>query len=113
LEWNRQKPSRVCRFRFRERKNFQPISETSTEGRDRKIPPFFGFVSGVEIVFFWRILEPIMMIKSLFAFSAILATSAFAEDTEWRPLFDETLSQWEVFIGVPHKTVEIPGMPCW
>lgn len=29
----------------------------------------------------------------------------------WRPLLDEDLSQWEVFLGVPHKSVEVPGVP--
>lgn len=30
---------------------------------------------------------------------------------EWQTLLDEDLSKWEVFIGVPHKSVEIPGRP--
>ena len=30
---------------------------------------------------------------------------------EWKPLLDASLSQWEIFIGVPHKTVNIPGRP--
>ncbi len=49
--------------------------------------------------------------KTLLALSAIIATSAFAEEMDWQPLIDKDLSQWEVFIGVPHKTVEIPDMP--
>lgn len=30
---------------------------------------------------------------------------------EARKMFDEKLSQWEIYIGVPHKTVTIPGQP--
>ncbi len=30
---------------------------------------------------------------------------------EWKPLLDSSLSQWEIFIGVPHKSVNIPGVP--
>ena len=29
---------------------------------------------------------------------------------EWKPLLDSSLSQWEIFIGVPHKSVKIPGV---
>ena len=28
---------------------------------------------------------------------------------EWQNLLDESLSKWELFMGVPHKSVEIPG----
>lgn len=35
--------------------------------------------------------------------------SSFAED--WKPLLSEDLSGWEIFVGVPHKTVEVPGFP--
>ena len=34
-----------------------------------------------------------------------------ALSTEWKPLLDASLSQWEIFIGVPHKSVSIPGLP--
>ena len=33
------------------------------------------------------------------------------QSTHWRPLLDEQLSQWEVFTGVPHKSVSIEGFP--
>ncbi len=29
----------------------------------------------------------------------------------WRYLLDKDLSQWESWIGIPHKTVQIPGIP--
>lgn len=47
----------------------------------------------------------------LLLISAALVTSVLSEETEWRPLLDPELSQWEVFIGVPHKSVKIPGEP--
>lgn len=37
----------------------------------------------------------------------VLAT----RETGWRSLFTKDLSGWEVFIGVPHKTITIPGRP--
>lgn len=37
----------------------------------------------------------------------LAATTASAED--WTPLLDADLSKWEVFTGVPHKTVVVPG----
>lgn len=30
---------------------------------------------------------------------------------EWQNLLDPELSKWEIFMGVPHKSVKIPGMP--
>ncbi|MFD2257345.1 DUF1080 domain-containing protein [Luteolibacter algae] len=33
----------------------------------------------------------------------------FAQEEAARPLLDDSLSQWEVFIGVPHESVEVPG----
>lgn len=35
--------------------------------------------------------------------------SVWAQEAEWKDLLDEDLSQWEVYTGVPHKTVEVPG----
>lgn len=34
-----------------------------------------------------------------------------AADEEWKPLLDESLSQWEIFMGVPHESVDVPGFP--
>ncbi|MEM1085977.1 MAG: DUF1080 domain-containing protein [Verrucomicrobiota bacterium] len=47
--------------------------------------------------------------KSILALS-LIATLASADDG-WRDLLDPKLSDWEIYIGVPHKTVEIPGGP--
>lgn len=33
------------------------------------------------------------------------------QPAQWRSLLDEQLSQWEVFTGVPHKSVKIEGVP--
>ena len=41
--------------------------------------------------------------------SLLIAGSAVAED--WVELLNPQLSEWEVYVGVPHKTVEIPGGP--
>ena len=41
--------------------------------------------------------------------SLVVAGSAVAE--EWTQLLDKDLSKWEIFVGVPHKTVVIPGGP--
>ncbi|WOO43351.1 DUF1080 domain-containing protein [Rubellicoccus peritrichatus] len=41
--------------------------------------------------------------------SLIFIQAAQAE--QWKYLLDPELSQWEVFVGVPHETVEIPGHP--
>ena len=47
---------------------------------------------------------------------AVMAGAADAaergpEDAAWRPLLDPTLSQWEAFLGVPHGSVGLPGVP--
>lgn len=36
--------------------------------------------------------------------------SILAKGGEWEPLLDEKLSQWDVWMGVPHKTVTGPGI---
>ena len=37
--------------------------------------------------------------------------SVDASDDQWQPLLDEKLSGWEVFTGVPHKSVKVEGFP--
>ena len=34
-----------------------------------------------------------------------------SEQAAWRPLLDEQLTSWEVFTGVPHRSVTIEGFP--
>lgn len=41
----------------------------------------------------------------------ILCLSTLAAADEWTPLLDPALSKWEVFIGIPHLSVEYPGLP--
>lgn len=46
--------------------------------------------------------------------TALLWTTSISQVTahehgEWQNLLDEDLSQWEVYLGVPHKSVSIPG----
>ncbi|MCM8538296.1 MAG: DUF1080 domain-containing protein [Lentisphaeraceae bacterium] len=43
------------------------------------------------------------------SYNLIISTSIYAE--EWQNLLDKDLSQWEIFVGVPHESVLIPGMP--
>lgn len=40
-----------------------------------------------------------------------LATTRADAETGWRPLLDRNLSQWESFIGVPHGSLGLPGVP--
>ncbi len=43
-----------------------------------------------------------------------ITLTSFPIDTKadnWKELLDEDLSQWESHLGVPHKSVEIPGRP--
>ena len=51
--------------------------------------------------------------KTLSTLAIALSTTLFAPAAEegWKPLLDDTLSQWDIYMGVPHKTVEIPGGP--
>lgn len=42
-----------------------------------------------------------------------LASLPAASADDWRPLLGDDLSGWEVFVGVPHQTVEIPGRPAF
>ena len=43
--------------------------------------------------------------------SLVLCLSVIAAADEWTPLLDASLSKWEVFIGIPHLSVEYPGLP--
>src|SRR5258706_3740815 len=45
----------------------------------------------------------LIMISAMIAMSA--AAQTFATTNGWRPLFDEKLSAWELWMGVPHATV--------
>ena len=49
-----------------------------------------------------------MKLRPILAVIAIIPASA--QEAGWRPLLDDSLSNWEIFMGVPHKTVEIPGV---
>jgi hypothetical protein len=49
-------------------------------------------------------LRPLALLLS----ASIIAPAA---EEEWKSLLDDSLSQWDIFVGVPHKTVEIPGGP--
>ncbi|MCM8532746.1 MAG: DUF1080 domain-containing protein [Lentisphaeraceae bacterium] len=48
-------------------------------------------------------------ITSIISYNIFLLAPIHAE--EWQNLLDKDLSQWEVFVGVPHESVVIPGMP--
>ncbi len=56
-------------------------------------------------------------IPALFLLSLGLLTAPFviaapaAAPGKWLTLLDQDLSQWEKFIGIPHKTVVVPGLP--
>lgn len=50
-----------------------------------------------------RILPTIFMVTMIFAVSAVAQTPVSTNG--WRPLFDERLSAWELWMGVPHVTV--------
>jgi hypothetical protein len=41
----------------------------------------------------------------------LFALVGFAHAEEWKPLLDPALANWEVFIGIPHKSVDYPGLP--
>lgn len=43
-----------------------------------------------------------------FFFTALMANLVVAQD-DWKNLLDKDLSQWEAYIGVPHKSVKIEG----
>ncbi len=43
--------------------------------------------------------------------SLVLFLSCISAADEWTPLLDASLSKWEVFIGIPHLSVEYPGLP--
>ena len=51
-----------------------------------------------------------LLTVTLIAALALPVIPASAEEGTWRPLLDDSLSNFEVFIGVPHKSVEIPGV---
>lgn len=50
-----------------------------------------------------------MTVISRFLLPFFLPGVCFASQT--RNLLDESLSQWEVFMGVPHESVVVPGFP--
>ena len=43
--------------------------------------------------------------------SAAEGATGHAAQGPWRALFDPALSQWEAFLGVPHGSVGLPGVP--
>jgi hypothetical protein len=43
--------------------------------------------------------------------TTLAATPLMADEPAAKPLLDEKLSAWEVFIGVPHASVAVPGLP--
>jgi hypothetical protein len=45
------------------------------------------------------------------AIGCTIAAEPAPDATPWRALLDPELSQWEVFIGVPHGSVGLPGVP--
>ena len=42
-----------------------------------------------------------------FAMASAQTSKADPDNDEWRPLLDQDLSQWEVFTGVPHTTIDV------
>ncbi len=40
----------------------------------------------------------------------LFCLTSFASAGEWKPLFGPTLDGWETFIGIPHKSVDYPGL---
>ncbi|MFC7336846.1 DUF1080 domain-containing protein [Haloferula chungangensis] len=51
--------------------------------------------------------------KPIRSLALLLSATMLAPAAEegWKDLLDDSLSQWEVHMGVPHKTVVIPGGP--
>ncbi|MDR2512832.1 MAG: DUF1080 domain-containing protein [Puniceicoccales bacterium] len=47
--------------------------------------------------------------QSSCCFLLLAATNVCFAQTEWRDLFDEKLSQWEVFLGVPRPETKVAG----
>ncbi len=52
----------------------------------------------------------------IFLFIAIISLHASAQNTaelskKWTPLFDQSFSKWETFVGAPHSSVELEGYP--
>lgn len=45
----------------------------------------------------------------LLALALFCQANVLAESESWQNLLDKDLSKWEIYIGVPHKSVEIPG----
>jgi hypothetical protein len=41
----------------------------------------------------------------------VLALAVGSVSAPARQLIDESLSQWEIFMGVPHESVNVPGFP--
>lgn len=54
--------------------------------------------------------RPLPIPGTLAAF-VLAAIPGFSAAEEWTALLDRDLSRWEVFMGVPHPSVEIPGHP--
>jgi hypothetical protein len=53
---------------------------------------------------------PIIAKTSVVAFTLLLSSCSTTDDsTVWQPLLDKNLSQWELWMGVPHKSVK--GLP--
>lgn len=49
-----------------------------------------------------------MFLRSLIVF-CVVGFVGSSQANEWQPLLDADLSRWEVFTGVPHKSVVVPG----
>jgi Domain of Unknown Function (DUF1080) len=52
-----------------------------------------------------------ILLAPIFTISAAELSNGHGPLVEWKPLLDSSLSQWEIFIGVPYKTVNIAGVP--
>ncbi len=52
-----------------------------------------------------------MKLRLLILAATLSAPFASAEESQWRSLLDDSLSHWDIFMGVPHKTLDIPGFP--
>jgi len=47
--------------------------------------------------------------RTLLLFCGLAAVATAAEEPTFQPLLDEKLSQWEKWLGVPHRSYEVPG----
>lgn len=48
---------------------------------------------------------------SFYVCLTVLTSHGVLEANEWRPLLTESLDGWEVYTGIPHKSVSVPGYP--